>query len=413
MNRSAISRLGMLVALSLFPTFSAGAETSVEVLHWWVSPSDAKAVAAMKTAYAGAGGRWIDLPTAQGDVDKVLADRVKAGNPPGAVMMQYGRPLQKWLDQGALADVDAVARAEHWDAVLPRGVADWVKRDGKYFAVPVNVQRLNTLFVNRAVLRKAGIKVGPDWPKNWDEFNAVAEKIQKAGVVPLAHGGQPWQDAMLFSAAVLGVGGRDFYKKVLIDFDADALAGPTMIKVFDQMRRLKGFTSKNGAGSTEQVVSGEAAMQISGDWAKGVFTDHGKKPGKDFLCLPAPSGGPAFLGNSDVFGLFKLQDGGLTPGQALAARVAMSPDVQLRFNAVKGSIPARLDVPREKFDACARRTMDDLAAASAHDSIVPLGSAQTAAKADALHDAVTRHFNSEMSSEDAVKALVEAVRLAK
>ena len=38
-----------------------------------------------------------------------------------------------------------------------------------------------------------------------DEFFAAAKKIREAGFIPLAHGGQPWQDATVFEDQVCGV----------------------------------------------------------------------------------------------------------------------------------------------------------------------------------------------------------------
>ena len=47
-------------------------------------------------------------------------------------------------------------------------------------------------------------------PRTWDEFNETAEKLKAKGIIPLAHGGQAWQDATVFEAVALGIGGRTF-----------------------------------------------------------------------------------------------------------------------------------------------------------------------------------------------------------
>ncbi|GIT08971.1 MAG: hypothetical protein CM1200mP30_26010 [Pseudomonadota bacterium] len=41
------------------------------------------------------------------------------------------------------------------------------------------------------------------------------QEVQSAGIIPFAHGGQPWQDATVFEAVLLGIGGKEFYKKQL------------------------------------------------------------------------------------------------------------------------------------------------------------------------------------------------------
>ena len=113
-------------------------------------------------------------------------------------------------------------------------------------------------------------------PKTWDEFNATAKAFKAKGIIPLAHGGQAWQDATVFEAVALGIGGANFFHDAFVKLDKKALQSDTMVKVFDQMRIMRGFVDKNFSGrdwnlATAMVMNGEAAFQIMGDWAKGEF----------------------------------------------------------------------------------------------------------------------------------------------
>jgi glucose/mannose transport system substrate-binding protein len=398
------------------------AAPTVEVLHWWTAAGEAAAMRVVQDAFEKAGGKWIDAPVAAGGgaaAREVLKKRVAAGNPPDAALMQAGKNIWTWADAGALSDLDDVAKAERWDKKLPGFLLERLKNDGKFVAAPLNINRLNAFFVNPAVLKKAGVAITPDWPRDWNDFNAAADKIQKAGLIPLAHGGQPWQDQMLFSMTVLGIGGPDFYKKALMDRDPAALTGPTMVKVFDQMRRLKGYTDKASAGrewnqSTDLLIRGEAGMQIMGDWVRGEFAAAGKKPGVDFLCLASPGSAGAFISSTDVFAVFKVSGKDRIEGQKLLGRVLMDADVQKRFNMLKGSIPARLDIPKDSFDACGRRTMEDLALADARGIAIPGAGARTVDNgfSKAFDDIVVSHFNSGMTSQEAVRRVGEALKAA-
>ncbi|MGB5598502.1 MAG: hypothetical protein WBM66_07250, partial [Thiothrix litoralis] len=62
------------------------------------------------------------------------------------------------------------------------------------------------------------------------------DKIKAAGLTPIAHGGQPWQDATTFESIVLGTGGADFYRKAFVDLDPASLDSDTMVKAFDILR---------------------------------------------------------------------------------------------------------------------------------------------------------------------------------
>ena len=51
-------------------------------------------------------------------------------------------------------------------------------------------------------------KIGGKEPKTWDELIALLDKMKAAGVTPLAHGGQTWQEATIFDSVVLSLGDR-------------------------------------------------------------------------------------------------------------------------------------------------------------------------------------------------------------
>lgn len=403
-------------AVSLFMLPAAGhAGGTVEVLHWWTSGGEAKAVGTLKEAFEKQGGKWEDSPIAGGGGDAAmtaLRARVMAGNPPAAVQLK-GPGIQEWADQGSLADVEDVAKAEKWDDVLPPSMADIMKYQGKYVAAPVNVHRIDWMWINPAVLAKVGAEV----PKTWDEFNAVADKLKAAGITPLAHGGQPWQDATVFETIVLSMG-ADFYRKALIELDQEALTGDTMVKVFDQLRKLRGYVDPGFSGrdwnlATAMVMNGEAGFQIMGDWAKGEFLAAGKVPGKDFICAPTPGNGYSF--NTDSFAFFKVSGEDRIEGQKVLASLIMSPEFQETFNLAKGSIPARTDIKLDKFDSCALKSHEDMTAAVKNNTFVPSMAHEMAVPRTVrgeFLDVITNFFNSDMSSADAAKAMGEAVKRA-
>ena len=177
-------------------------------------------------------------------------------------------------------------QAEKWDSLLPKVVADVMKYKGNYVAVPVNVHRVNWMWANAEVLKKAGVASAP---KTWDEFFAAADKVKKAGLIAVAHGGQNWQDFTTFEDVVLGVGGTKFYQDALVKLDQKALTSATMTKALETFRKIKGYTDAAAPGrdwnlATAMVIDGRAAFQFMGDWAKGEFTAAKKMPGKDYIC---------------------------------------------------------------------------------------------------------------------------------
>ncbi len=408
--------LGIALATTL-STATLAAE--VEVLHWWTSGGEAKSVAELKKMLETQGHTWKDFAVAGGGGESamtVLKSRVVSGNPPTAAQIK-GPSIQEWGDEGVLANLDPVAQENGWDELLPEVVSAVMKYDDHYVAVPVNVHRVNWMWANPKVFEKAGAEI----PTTWDEFFAAAEKIKAAGITPLAHGGQPWQDATTFETIVLGVGGADFYRKAFVDLDADALNSDTMVQAFEILRRTKQYTDAGAPGrdwnlATAMVINGDAAMQFMGDWAKGEFATAGKEPGTDYVCAPAPGTVDAFTFNIDSFVMFSLSGDDAGAGQSALASTIMSPDFQQIFNLNKGSIPARLDVSMEPFDACARRSNEDFVQTAETGTLVPSmahGMSTFSSTQGAIYDVVTQFYNSDdISAENAAKSLVSAVQSA-
>lgn len=393
----------------------ASAQQSVEVLHWWTSGGEAAALNVLKGNLEKQGVKWNDMPVAGGGGEAAMTAvraRVTAGNPPTAVQL-LGFDIQDWAKQGVLADLNAVAAKEGWDKVVPGALQAFSKYDGKWIAAPVNVHSTNWVWANKSVLDKAGVTT---MPTNFDEFIAAAEKVQKAGFVALAHGGQPWQDATLFDSVVLSTGGIDFYKKVFIQKDKAALGSPTMLKAFDRMGQLrklvdKDFSNRDWNLASAMVISGKAGFQMMGDWAKGEFVAAKKKPGVDFICMRFPGTQGMVSFNSDQFAMFKV-GGDKAAAQAKMASAVMDPAFQSAFNVVKGSVPARTDVSDAAFDDCGKKGIKDLAEASGKGALVGSmahGHAVPANIKNAFYDVITRHFNGQIDSKAAVKEMVAAV----
>jgi glucose/mannose transport system substrate-binding protein len=412
--------LRKLLLTSVFATgfaLSAQAAEQVEVLHWWTSGGEASALEVLKKDLESKGVTWQDMPVAGGGGEAAmtaLRARVAAGNPPTAVQA-LGFDITDWAKQGVVGDLAEVADAEGWDKVVPAALQAFSKYDGKWIAAPVNVHSTNWVWINKAALDAAGGKA----PESWDELVALLDKFKANGLIPVAHGGQAWQDATIFDAVVLSLG-TDFYKAAMIDLDPAALGGDKMVEAFDRMTKLRSYVDDNFSGrdwnlASSMVIEGKAGLQFMGDWAKGEFINAGKKPGTDFVCIRFPGTQGAVTFNSDQFMMFKVGDE-QKHAQLLMASAIESPSFQSAFNVVKGSVPARTDVPNDAFDDCGKKGMADLAEANTKGTLfgsMAHGHAAPAAIKNALYDVVTRHFNGEMDSAAAAKALAEAVAAAK
>ncbi|PTB20558.1 sugar ABC transporter substrate-binding protein [Trinickia symbiotica] len=412
---AALAATGLMVGASA----AQAAGESLEVLHWWTSGGESKAIGVLKDDMTKQGYTWKDFAVAGGAgaaAMTALRSQVIAGNPPSAAQIK-GPLIKEWADQDVLVDINSAAKSENWQKNLPPEIDTIMragKKDGDYYAAPFSVHRVNWLYINKAALDKAGGKV----PTNWDEFFTVADKMKAAGIMPIAMGGQPWQDLTLWEDVVLSQG-APFYKKAIVDLDQATLTGPQMHKVFDTVRKIQGYfdAGRNGRDwnlATAMVINNKAGMQFMGDWAKGEFANANKKPGVDYVCAPVPGTDKAYTFNVDSFVFFKEKgQDKATPGQLALAKTIMSPAFQEQFSLYKGSIPVRLGVSMAKFDDCAKKSYADEQTALKAGGYVPSlahGMAQSDAVAGAITDVVTKFMNSNESTDDAIKALANAAK---
>ena len=110
--------------------------------------------------------------------------------------------------------------------------------------------------------------------------------------------------------------------------------------------------------------------------------------------------------------MFAVDGEDKTQGQNLLAELIVGQNFQKVFNLNKGSIPARTDVALDEFDTCAHISAADMSASSLSGSLLPSyahGMALRGAQSGAITDVVTAHFNSDMSSAEAVAQLAKAV----
>lgn len=409
--------LALATAAAASLTFSVQA-AEVEVLHWWTSGGEARAANVLKELMEAEGYGWEDFAVAGGGGETamtVLKSRAMSGNPPSAAQIK-GPEIQEWGELGLLGELDEVAETEGWDELLPPTVADVMRHNGSYVAVPVNVHRVNWLWANPQVLAAAGVEM----PTTLDELFAAGEAIREAGFIPLAHGGQAWQDATVFESVLLASGGTEFYRQALVELDPEALGSERMIEALETFKRLRELMDADMSGrdwniATSMVIEGSAGMQLMGDWAKGEFTAAGLTAGEEYLCAAAPGTQDAFTFNIDSLAMFRVEGEEREAQQALA-RLVLEPTFQEAFNLAKGSIPARPDLDMSGFDVCAQQSMDDFQRTAEEGGLVPSLAHGMAVRADvqgAIFDVVTNYFNSrDMAAEEAARRMVNAAQAA-
>ncbi|MCY1665061.1 ABC transporter substrate-binding protein [Rhizobium sp. SL86] len=410
MNMRAVKAMAM--ASVMLPATYAGA-TDLEVTHWWTSGGEAAAVKELAKAFDASGNKWVDgaIAGSGGTARPIMISRITGGDPMGATQFNHGRQAQELAEAGLMRDLTAVAEKGKWREIIkPASLLDSCTIDGKIYCAPVNIHSWQWLWLSNDAFKKAGVPV----PKNWNEFVAAGPALQKAGIQPLAMGGQPWQATGAFDTLIISLGGRDLYMKVFKDKDAKAAGGPEMAAIFkaaDEARKLaKGTNVQDWNQATNMVVTGKAGGQIMGDWAQGEFQLAGKVAGTDYTCLPGLGLNQYLTAGGDAFYFPLLKDEAKSKAQEKLAEVIVDPKTQVAFNLKKGSLPVRGDVDLSAANDCMKKGLDVLAKGNILSSTDQLLSPDTQKQKE---DLFSQFFaNESMTPEAAQKRFADIIAAA-
>jgi glucose/mannose transport system substrate-binding protein len=390
---SCATMLCLIVApLCLIIVSTAATAQTADVAHWWTSGGESKAIAVIANEYRKRGGTWVDSAVVGGAAQYAqVMNRLAGGNPPTAAQWRVGPPVIELAQQGLLRNLDDIAQKGNWDHILPPLIVKEITYDHHYYGAPVDIDAVNRIFYSTKIFNE--LKISP--PQTWDEFFSIADKIKAAGYIPLAQAASPNFESMLFESVMFGVGGKDFYRKIFVDHDANAARSDAMVRSFEVLRRLThyvddGATNRKWNDTAILVEQNKAAMQVIGDFAKGEFRAAGLTIGKDFGCAPAPGTAGGFIAQMDVFIFPKINKPDAIAAQRKLAEVIMDPVVQVNFNATMGTLPVRTDVDVTQLDACSQQAQKVIAADPTN--LVPTKSISFSSDVEGQFDDLIGHF---------------------
>ncbi len=387
---------------------------SLEVLHWWTAPGEFEAQNVLKQALAKQGISWQNFAIVGSGGDsamRVLQMRALSGNPPDAAQIK-GPDIAEWSKIGMLKEVDNILNNELWNKNIPDVVKQTITYQGHYMALPLNIHRVNWLWLNKAIFEQ--LKLSP--PTTWNEFFSIADKIQAAGYIALSHGGTSWEDSLLFESVALSILGAEKYKRAFVEFDETILTSSDMIVAFKLFKRLHQYVDKSMVGKNWEIASQmltdkKAGMLFMGDWAKGLWHAAGKVANEDYLCVDVPESKNLFSYNIDSFVFFKKQhQNGDNLNTEILANTLLSEQLQHDFNIDKGSIPVRTDIDISDFDACSHKSFSDFK----QSALVPSFSQNIATSSflqSEMRKVISTYFKSDnLSAEQVTKQLALAIR---
>lgn len=399
------------LSIGLHPPLAQAAAPRAEVIHWWTSGGESSAVKQVAQAFRDAGGVWVDSAIAGGDQSRaVTINRIIGGNPPTAAQFNTSKQFTDVIEQDMLNNVDLVAKVQDWDRILPEPLVDVIKHDGHYYAVPLNIHMQTWFWYSKAAFKKAGIAREP---ASIPELFAALDKLKAAGLVPLAHGGQSWQENILFSALLANIGGRELYLKVIRDRDQATILSPAFRDVLLTFKRMKAYVDPGAPGrnwndATAMLIAGRAGFQVMGDWAKGEFTNAGQQPGRDYGCIPGLRPDSPYLMQGDVFVFPRTNKADAVKAQQLLASVVSQPALQVGFSKLKGSVPVRLDADVSSLDLCAKKGIEIIKDRTRQAGVTEVY--LTPDQNGAMQDILTAYWNMDIKVDKVQRSIANALK---
>lgn len=332
----------------------------LEVLHWWTSGGETNAARVLRQAFSETENIWIDRAVNDGETARAeTLARVYIGNPPDVAQFNAGFQYDELIEAGVLLDLTQLAEREGWaEFIQPADLlTQSCMRDGKVWCVPINIHSVQWAWASVPVFQAAGVPIPRDIPS----FLRDAKIIQDAGFMPLAMSREPAFFSSLFSVVLLAELGSKGYYQIFRDRNPATIQSAEVARVIAEYRALvalrdEGAKTRFWPEATQLVIHDKAALQIMGDWARGEFSAAGEVGGVDYECLAgALSDEPHLEISSDVFVFFKQPDPTVEKAQLQLASLMLQPDVQVRFNLAKGSIPVRADIDFSLADSCMRK----------------------------------------------------------
>jgi glucose/mannose transport system substrate-binding protein len=337
----------------------------LEVVHYWTSGSEAKAIekvfSMFKEKYPDVS--IVSAPIAGGGgttMTAVLTSMMLAGEAPDSFQTQPGYKITPYSDAGLIASLNTIYADAGWSSILPTEFLSWGKIEGEYLMVPINIHRRNVFWYNTQIFQDAGIQQAPT---TWDELWAICDQLKAEGVTPLAvgfrDGGWPAQHFSIIAYSR----SLEFVEK-LFNGDITDPNDPDLLWCLETLAKLYSYVDSSSFGyswdqASAAVYTGKAAMQFQGDWAKGEYsTVAGWTYGVEYDSFPAPGTAEYVIPSIDSFA---MPNGAQHPTWASKfLEFLLTPEVQVEFNKLKGSTPVVKGAPKDQFDAYSQEIMTGL-----------------------------------------------------
>ncbi|MEW2296542.1 ABC transporter substrate-binding protein [Streptomyces sp. NPDC006743] len=244
------------------------------------------AYAALTKAFTAGSGLKVKTNTVDHDTFQKSITSYLQGTPDDVFTWFAGYRMQYFAKKGLCTALDDV-----WEKIgggfseatrqLARGA------DGKYYFVPLYNYPW-AVFYRKSLFAERGYQV----PRTWDEFVALAKRMKKDGLSPVASGyggGDSWSVLGAFDYLNLRANGYDFHTSLLRG--QVSWTDPRTARVLDLWRELTPYYQASGGGrswqdAAQSLLDKKSGMAVIGLFLGQQITDESLRADIDFFAFP-------------------------------------------------------------------------------------------------------------------------------
>lgn len=228
-------------------------------------------------------------PSDSAEYDSILEAQLGAGKAPDVFYVRSYSGSEALFQEGYLVSLSDLSglQAQFSPAVL----AAWSTDAGVPYAVPFTATS-HGVYYNQDLFRDLGLEV----PSTWEEFLVMVERLDNAGVVPLANGtrvGWAMAEIIFMNLAPSFIGGREGRQAYLSgdrcfndDYMVSAFqAVQDLAPSLPQDHHLLGYID-----SLQLFAQGKAALWLSGSWDIPYFEEAEPNFAWSVFAVPPPAG---------------------------------------------------------------------------------------------------------------------------
>jgi multiple sugar transport system substrate-binding protein len=247
-------------------------------------PVPKKAMAAVFDKFAKSSGTQVKVNTVDHNTFQEQINSYLQGTPDDVFTWFAGYRMQFFAQKGLATPIDDVW-ASLKSQFSPALQAASRGLDGHYYFVPIYNYPW-AVFYRKSVFKSKGYSI----PKTWDQFLALAKKMQADGITPIAFTDKDGWPAMgTFDIINMRTNGYDFHVSLMAG--KQSWDSPQVKTVFNNWRELLPYYSKAPLGLTweegaQQLLNKQAGMYLLGSFVGTQFTKPADHADLDFFPYP-------------------------------------------------------------------------------------------------------------------------------